>query len=115
MSKRSVQVPLDQARSEEKRARKSASGRSSARDTSRTGETPKPPTRRRVGSAKSQTSATRRGASAFYGHEDKATADAQPSRKSTRRSAHHLKAGPLLKAKRTLALNAPTARRERRK
>lgn len=99
MSKRSVQVPLDQARSQEKRTRR---GLTAAKEPSPGGAG--------VGRG---AQGSRRGASAFYGQEDKATIDAQPSRKSTRRSAHHLKAAPLLKAKRTIALNAPTARRGR--
>lgn len=113
MSKRSVQVPLDQARSQEKRRRKGTTESSAARADGGGSHGPTS-TRRRAGSAKAETRATRRGASAFYSQEDKATAEAQPSRKSTRRSAHHLKAAPSLKAKQTLALNAPTARRERR-
>lgn len=87
MSKRSVQVPIDQDRSQQKRAAKAP------------------------GTA-TKSAASRRGASAVYGREDKVTADARPSRKSSRRSAHHQKAASALQARQELRLAAPTRRHD---
>jgi len=88
MSKRSVQVPIDQERSQKKRAEK------------------RPET-------VAKRTASRRGTSAAYGREDKVTADAQPSRKSVRRSANHQKAATTLSARQELRLAAPTGRHDR--
>jgi len=88
MSKRSVQVAVDQERSQKKRA----------------ANPPEPKTK--------TATASRRGASAVYGREDKVTAEAQPSRKSSRRSANHQKAAPMLKARQELRLVAPTRRHD---
>jgi len=96
MSKRSVQVPLDQERSQAKRKReKTASTASSA---ARGAETKKLPSRRAAGAAFAAEERPARGA---------------PSRKSTRGSAHRTKAGVTLKGRQELRLNSPGARQTR--
>jgi len=94
MSKRSVQVPVDQERSQKKRAEKT------------------PKTSNASKTAKKSTP-TRGAGSATYEREEKVTAEAQPSRKSSRRSANHQKAAPTLKARQELRLAAPTSRHDR--
>lgn len=89
MSKRSVQVPLDQERSRKRRSEAAAA---------------KAPARPKT---------SRRGASAIFAAEPR-PARGQPTRKSTRQSANHAKAGTVLTSKHELVLNAPSNRHARR-